>query len=363
MASTYSTDLKLELMATGEKSNLWGDITNTNLNIIQQAVAGYEAVNITGGAQTTNLSFLNGSLSNGKNAVIELTGTITGNQIVTIPDSIEKTYIIKNNTSGAFTVEFKTVSGTGYTFSATNKTAKIVYSNGTNIIDTGFVANAITEVVEDTSPQLGGDLDANGNNILIDGGNSINDENDLEQIKFATTASAVNEFTVTNAATGNAPALSATGNDTNIDLNLTPKGLGRITFNGGGKIQQTAEKVTISATSATGTVQYDVLTQSVLYYTSNASGNWVLNIRGNSGTTLNNIMDIGESITVVFMVTMTTAYYSQFITIDNTSNTPEWQGGSAPSSGNANSIDTYSYTIIKTANATFKVLASKTQFA
>ena len=363
MASTYSTDLKLELMATGEKSNLWGDITNTNLNIIQQAVAGYEAVNITGGAQTTNLSFLNGALSNGKNAVIELTGTITGNQIVTIPDSIEKTYIIKNNTSGAFTVEFKTVSGTGYTFSATNKTAKIVYSNGTNIIDTGFVANAITEVVEDTSPQLGGDLDANGNNILIDGGNSINDENDLEQIKFATTASAVNEFTVTNAATGNAPALSATGNDTNIDLNLTPKGLGRITFNGGGKIQQTAEKVTISATSATGTVQYDVLTQSVLYYTSNASGNWVLNIRGNSGTTLNNIMDIGESITVVFMVTMTTAYYSQFITIDNTSNTPEWQGGSAPSSGNANSIDTYSYTIIKTANATFKVLASKTQFA
>jgi len=363
MASTYSTDLKLELMATGEKSNLWGDITNTNLNIIQQAVAGYEAVNITGGAQTTNLSFLNGSLSNGKNAVIELTGTITGNQIVTIPDSIEKTYIIKNNTSGAFTVEFKTVSGTGYTFSATNKAAKIVYSNGTNIIDTGFVANAITEVVEDTSPQLGGDLDANGNNILIDGGNSINDENDLEQIKFATTASAVNEFTVTNAATGNAPALSATGNDTNIDLNLTPKGLGRITFNGGGKIQQTAEKVTISATSATGTVQYDVLTQSVLYYTSNASGNWVLNIRGNSGTTLNNIMDIGESITVVFMVTMTTAYYSQFITIDNTSNTPEWQGGSAPSSGNANSIDTYSYTIIKTANATFKVLASKTQFA
>lgn len=364
MASTYSTDLKLELMTTGEKSNLWGDITNTNLNILQQAVAGYQAVDITGGAQTTNLSFLNGSLSNGKNAVIELTGTITGNQIVTIPDSIEKTYIIKNSTSGAFTVEFKTVSGTGYTFSATNKAAKIVYSNGTNIIDTGFVANAITEVVEDTSPQLGGDLDANGNNILIDGGNSINDENDLEQIKFATTASAVNEFTVTNAATGNAPALSATGDDTNIDLNFTPKGIGRVTFNGGGKIQQTTEKATVSATAATGTINYDVSTQAVLYYTTNASGNWTLNIRGSASNTLNSIMDTGESLNIVHLVTQgATPYYNSAVTIDGSANTPEWQGGSAPSSGNASGVDIYTYVIFKTADATFKVFASQTQFS
>jgi len=135
MASTYSTDLKLELMATGEKSGLWGDITNTNLTILQQAIAGYEAISIAGGAQTTALTFSNGTISNGKNAVIELTGTITGNQIVTIPDAIEKVYIINNNTTGAFTVQLKTVSGTGPTFSTTDKGIKIVYSNGTDIIE------------------------------------------------------------------------------------------------------------------------------------------------------------------------------------------------------------------------------------
>ena len=135
MASTYSTDLKLELMATGEKSGLWGDITNTNLTILQQAIAGYESISIAGGAQTTALTFSNGTISNGKNAVIELTGTITGNQIVTIPDAIEKVYIINNNTTGAFTVQLKTVSGTGPTFSATDKGIKTIYSNGTDIIE------------------------------------------------------------------------------------------------------------------------------------------------------------------------------------------------------------------------------------
>ena len=135
MASTYSTDLKLELMATGEKSGLWGDITNTNLTILQQAIAGYESISIAGGAQTTALTFSNGTISNGKNAVIELTGTITGNQIVTIPDAIEKVYIINNNTTGAFTVQLKTVSGTGPTFSTTDKGIKIVYSNGTDIVE------------------------------------------------------------------------------------------------------------------------------------------------------------------------------------------------------------------------------------
>ena len=135
MASSYSTDLKLELMVTGENAGTWGDITNTNLNILQQAIGGYQEVSIAGGAQTTALVFSNGVISNGKNAVIKLTGTITGNQIVTIPDGIEKTYVIYNGTTGAFTVEFKTVSGTGPTFSTTDKGIKYLYSDGTNIVD------------------------------------------------------------------------------------------------------------------------------------------------------------------------------------------------------------------------------------
>ena len=116
MASSYSTDLKLELMVTGENSGTWGDKTNTNLNLLQQAIAGYEAISIAGGAQTTALVMTDATISNARNAVIKLTGTITGNQVVTIPNGIEKTYIISNGTTGAYTVEFKTVSGTGVTF-------------------------------------------------------------------------------------------------------------------------------------------------------------------------------------------------------------------------------------------------------
>jgi len=135
MASSYSTDLKLELMVTGENAGTWGDKTNTNLNLIQQAIAGYQEVSIAGGAQTTALAMTDATISNARNAVIKFTGTITGNQIVTIPDSIEKIYTLVNGTSGAFTVQFKTVSGSGPTFSATEKNVMLVYSNGTDIVE------------------------------------------------------------------------------------------------------------------------------------------------------------------------------------------------------------------------------------
>jgi len=135
MATIYSSDLKLSIMATGENAGTWGQITNTNLYLIQQAIGGYQEVSIAGGAQTTALTMSNGAISNARNAVIKLTGTITGNQVVTIPDSIEKTWIIYNGTSGAFTVQFKTVSGTGPTFSTTDKGIKYLYADGTNVID------------------------------------------------------------------------------------------------------------------------------------------------------------------------------------------------------------------------------------
>ena len=135
MTSTY-TDLGIELMVTGANDGTWGTKTNTNLEIINQ-MQGYVNKDIAGGAQTTALLIADGSTSSSdaRNLIIELSGTITGNQIVTVPDSIEKSYIVYNNTSGAFTVEFKTASGTGSTFSTTDKGIKILYSNGTNIID------------------------------------------------------------------------------------------------------------------------------------------------------------------------------------------------------------------------------------
>ena len=123
------------------------------------------------------------------------------------------------------------------------------------------------------------------------------------------------------------------------------------------------EVVTVSATAATGTVNFDASTQSVLYYTTNASANWTLNIRGNSTTTLNAVMTTGQSLTVAFLVTQgTTAYYASALTIDGNAITPKYQGGAAWTAGNVSGIDGYTYTIIKTGSAAFTVLAAQTQF-
>jgi hypothetical protein len=200
MATTY-TDLGLSLMLTGENSGTWGDITNKNLQLIQQGFAGYEAVTVNG-TGTTTLDIIDATISNGRNAVIKLTGTITGNIVVTIPDTTEKTYIIENGTVGVFTVEFKTVSGTGVTFATTDKSTKILFADGTNIVDTGTVSLTGVQTLTNktlTSPTI--------NDPII---NEINDSNANEELKFTTTAAAVNEFTITNAATGTSPDLSVT---------------------------------------------------------------------------------------------------------------------------------------------------------
>lgn len=128
-------------------------------------------------------------------------------------------------------------------------------------------------------------------------------------------------------------------------------------------LNDAAEVATVSATAATGTINYDVTTQSVLFYTSNASANWTVNFRASSGTSLNTALSTGQSVTVAFLVTQgSTAYYNSAVQVDGTSVTPKWQGGTAPAAGNASGIDAYVYTIIKTGSATFTVLASQTQF-
>ena len=234
MASTY-TPLGIELQATGENAGTWGTKTNTNLQVIEQISGGYVAKSIAGGAQTTALTVSDGATgAELAHRMIEFTGTITGNQIVTIPLDVQNFYILRNSTSGTHTVQFKYASGSGdsFTFAATDKGDKIVFAtanDGTNPdIDTLAIGTGISEVSEDTSPQLGGDLDTNSFNISFDDAHGITDENGNEQITFQTTSSAVNQFDVTNAATGNAPSISATGGDTNIDVALIPKGSGEI---------------------------------------------------------------------------------------------------------------------------------------
>jgi len=232
MASTY-TDLGLELMATGENAGTWGTKTNANLSLLEQITGGYLEVSIAGGAQTTELDVDDGALTGkAQNRIIKLTGTITGNQIVTLPVLMENFYIIQNATTGSYTVQLKAASGSGatVTWATTDKGWKIVYADGvatnTGIYDTGFstsdgdVTLTGTQTLTNktlTAPKIGTSiLDTNGNELFL----------------LTATASAVNELTYNNASTGNNPTFTATGGDTNIGLNLVPKGTGVLQGNG-----------------------------------------------------------------------------------------------------------------------------------
>ena len=237
MASTYSTDLKLELMVTGENAGTWGTKTNSNLNLLQQAIAGFQAVSIAGGAQTTALVMSNAEISTARNAVVKLTGTITGNQIVTIPNGIEKTYIIENGTTGAFTVEFKTASGTGPTFSTTDKGIKIVYSDGTNVVDVN--ANL-------SGPTLASDLDVNGKSIIsTSNGNIVLAPNGTGDVQLDADTVRIGDSnanaTLTTNGTGDLILNTNSGSNsgsitikdgTNGDIEITPNGSGVVKLDG-----------------------------------------------------------------------------------------------------------------------------------
>ena len=131
-------------------------------------------------------------------------------------------------------------------------------------------------------------------------------------------------------------------------------------------LNDAAEVVTVSATAATGTIPYDITTQLVLFYTTSASANWTVNFRASSGTTLNTALATGQSVTAAFLVTQgATAFFNSAVQVDGTAVgvTTRWQGGTAPSAGNASGVDVYMYTIIKTAASTYSVFASQTRFA
>jgi hypothetical protein len=157
------------------------------------------------------------------------------------------------------------------------------------------------------------------------------------------------------------------GTETLTNKTLTSAALTAPVITGTASIAQMMENVAISATAATGTVNYDVLTNgAVTYYTANATGNWTLNLRGDGSTTMNSVMSTGKSLTVAFLVTNGgTAYYQTALQVDGTTSgvTLEWQNGAAPAAGNINGIDIYSITLIKTGSATYVALASQTRFA
>ena len=230
MASTF-TDLGIELMATGENAGTWGTKTNANLSLIEQLTGGVLQVSIAGGAGTTALDIEDGALTGtAQQRVIELTGSITGNRIVTWPLLTENFYIIKNGTSGAYTVQLKAASGSGatVTFSATDKGYKLIYLDGV-ATNTGLFEAALGEENEVTL--TGTETLTNKTLTAPKIGTSILDTNGNELALLTATSSAVNEFTIANGASGNAPRLSATG-ETNVDLDLLAKGTGHVTVRG-----------------------------------------------------------------------------------------------------------------------------------
>ena len=220
MASTY-TPLGIELQATGENAGTWGTKTNTNLEIIEQIAGGFTTQAVSDSGDTT-LSVSDGSTgATLAHRIIEFTGTISASRNVTIPIDVQGLYVLKNSTSGSQNVVFKYVTGSGDSITVTPGAVKLVYAtanDGTNpdIDDCGFITASSTDTLTNktlTAPKIadaGFIADANGNESLI----------------FQTTSSAVNQFDITNAATGNAPSISATGGDSNIDVAIIPKGTG-----------------------------------------------------------------------------------------------------------------------------------------
>ena len=230
MASTY-TDLGLELMATGENAGTWGTKTNANLSLIEQLTGGYLSQAVTDSGTPTALTIADGALTGtAQQRVIELTGTISGARIVTFPLLTENIYIIKNSTSGAYTLQLKAASGSvaTVTFSATDKGYKLIYLDGvatnTGVYDAalspaGTVTETGTQTLTNktlTAPKIGTSiLDTNGNELFL----------------LTATGSAVNELTYANAATGNSPSFTASG-ETNVGINLVPKGTGTLQYDG-----------------------------------------------------------------------------------------------------------------------------------
>ena len=328
MTTAATSLLGLALPVTGELSGTWGDTVNNSLTaLLDTAVAGTTTLSSDADVTLTTTTLAS---NQARQAVILWTagGTVTRN--ITAPAQ-SKTYVVINKTSSTQSIVIR---GAGPTTGVTivAGTAALVAWNGLDFVTVSVMS--VTGIVQVANGGTGattltGILKGNGTSAF-------------------TAATAGTDYVAPGTATTFTALQTFAGTSSNADL----------------KTSNILETATISATAATGTINFDTTTQSVLYYTTNASGNFTVNFRGSSGTTQNTIMATGESLSATFLVTNgSTAYYNSAVTIDGSSVTPKWQGGTAPTSGNASAIDSYTYVIIKTGSAAFTVLASVTKFA
>jgi hypothetical protein len=328
-------------------------ITNGSGSISIAATGGSGTVTSVGGTGTVNGITLTGTVTSSGNLTlggtlsgVSLTSQVSGILPVANGGTNNAFFAVSGPASSAKTFTFPNASATVLTTNAAVTVAQggtgattltgVVKGNGTSAFTAGTVA--LGSEVSGTLPVANGGTGATTLTGVLKGNGTGAFTAATAGTDFVAPATATS-FTAKQTFSGSTSALAAV-------------------------FANSAEVCTVSATAATGTVNYDVTTQSVLYYTSNASGNWTLNVRGNSSTSLNSILNTGQSVTVAFLVTNGgTAYYPTALNIDGSAVTPKWQGGSAPAAGNASSIDVYTYTIVKTASATFTVFASQTKFA
>jgi len=342
MTTGNTTLLGLALPVEGELDGTWGDVVNQSITeLVDSAVAGTTTLSAdTDVTLTTTVLAANQA----RQAVLLWTasnGATTRN--ITAPAQ-SKPYIVINAGTGSIVLR-----GAGPTTGITIVSGEkcLAAWNGSDFVKIATSATGTVTAVSVAS--------ANGFAGTSSGG--------------ATPALTLST-SVTGVLKGDGTALSAATAGTDyVAPGTATTFTATQTFQGTSSVQaivlnDAAEVATVSATAATGTIAYDITTQSVLYYTSDASANWTVNFRGSSGTSLDTLMSTGQSMTVAFLGTQgATAYYNSAVQIDGTTSgvTTRWLGG-APTAGNASGIDSYRYLIIKVSDATFTVLASVTQF-
>lgn len=332
MPSSYSP-LKVQLMATGEDSGTWGQITNTNLGTaLEEAIVRTADILFSGLDVTLTLSNTN-TTQPARRLRLNLYGSSGGARTLTVP-AIEKIYVVNNGLLDP--VEVRNPTGSGIIVPAGR--TMWVYSEGDNVVE---VMNHV-DTLSLTTPLP-----------VTSGGTGQN-----------------------NVTAARASLLPAYAGNAGKALVVNP-GATDVTYGVFGDVFTTAfqnlsnktvfgtqEKVSVVGAAAAGTINLDVLTSSVLYYTGAATSNWTLNIRGDGTNTLNSIMATGTAVTVAFLNTNGgSAYRQTSFSVDGNFITPKWQGGTAPGTGNANSIDSYIATIIKTGENAFVVLEAQTRFA
>jgi len=330
MTTAYSTNLGLALPVQGELSGTWGDMVNYGItDYLDIAVAGTLTLSGDGAVTLANTNGTSAGTNIGSTtaqyAVLKITGTLTAIKVITAP-STSKVYVVNNAATG-YAVTVKASGQTGVSIAVGEKA--VVWFNGTDYVK-----------IATSYPDVSG---ATGTLPIANGGTASTTAADARTALAAAGTGTANTFTGTQTLSGSSTTVGAV-------------------------LKNAAETATVSATAAASTVNYNVLSQSVLYYTSNATGNWTLNARGDGTTPLSSLIDANQSVTFTHFVTNgSTAYYNNLVQIDGstTNVTTKWLNG-APTYGNINSIDVYAYTVVKTSSLTtphsYTVFASQTTF-